>query len=496
MQGSTLAQKLGGANHTAATERYLAQLHGEASRLLVSADKASAAPRMDDVLEMDRRLDFLLSKVSTKLRFPVTVLGSLSDRLSTHDWIRLLNEHLSPHDRLGYQDYVVVDSYDALRDAVRFFFGEFEGLYEVAYYICLHVLVEALRLDYQRRQQQGLAASRSTGESVVRTCLQEALPETWSLLLSAVLASENNDERAAHRVVEPLLRSARHTAMAWMGDAIRNRARKIVATVSVAAYHPLTGAPLDQSTTEMARFEDNAPTSQFPGMFWSLRTSRRAESLQNPPSESEVAATRHFLGDRVVYDASLNMLLLPAAVLLRPVLYPEDVPVEMVMSTLGPLLAYELYRALFPPPNDTDLWTSKTRNAIDRFEQCLRSLWMRKMSETTPLSSEASGIRGVGLPGTYEAGELLFWAQGARMAFAGLRVALSGFQRATNWASYWRRAQKSFFRRFCLLRCSAKKPTSRLRCLLPLANMVEFAEAFQCPTVAPKGTGGSYCELQ
>ncbi|KAL1458836.1 hypothetical protein MTO96_027661 [Rhipicephalus appendiculatus] len=270
MQGNTLARKLGGANHTAATERYLAQLHGEASRLLTLPDEAGAAPGMERILQLDRRLEFLLSKSGTELRFPVTVLGSLSDRLGTLDWIRLINEHLSPHDRLGYQDYVILDSYDALRDAVRFLFGGFEGLHEVAYYICLHVLVEALRLDYQRRQQQGVAASRNAAESVVRTCLQAALSDTWSVLLSTVLASESTGEGAVHRVADPLVRSARLNPMAWMGDAIRNRARKIVATVSVALYRPLAGTPSEQAAREMERFDDAAPTSHFPGKFGAL----------------------------------------------------------------------------------------------------------------------------------------------------------------------------------------------------------------------------------
>ncbi|XP_049522494.1 uncharacterized protein LOC125945009 [Dermacentor silvarum] len=244
-----------------------------------------------------------------------------------------------------------------------------------------------------------------------------------------------------------------------------------------------------------ARFDDAAPTSQFPGVLWSLRVARRVESLQNPPSQSEVAATRRFLGARVVYDARLNVLLLPIAVLLRPVLYPVDVPIEMAMGTLGSLLAEELYRALLPPPEDMDLWATGTRHAIDRFEQCLRSLWLSKTNET--LASSPTEADGRGAPGTYGAGDLLLWTQGARLAFAGLKEALSGFHRATNWPSYWRRAQKSFFRRFCQLHCSASKPSSRLRCLLPLANMVEFAEAFECPaSAAPKGATGSYCVLE
>ncbi|XP_075534645.1 uncharacterized protein LOC142568678 [Dermacentor variabilis] len=495
-QGSTLAQKLGEANHTAATEHYLAQLYYEASRLLMSSENASGSPRLEDVLELDRQLASLLSKGGTELRFPVTVLGSLSDRLSTHDWIRLLNEQLPPPHRLGYQDYVSVDSYDDLRDAIRFFFGKFEGLHEVAYYICLHVLVEVLRLDYQRRQQQqGLAASKGAAESVVRTCVQvtqEALSGTWSVLLSAVLAPESSGEHAARLVVDAVLRSARHDKMAWMGDALRNRARKIIATVTATPYRPPAGTlSSEQATTVTARLRDVATASQFPGVQWSLRLARRAESLQSPPSESEVAAIRHFLGARVRYDARLNVLLLPIAVLLRPVMYPVDVPIEMAMGTLGSLLAEELYRALFPPPDDTEMWATGTRHAIDRFEQCLRSFWLSKTNETlAPTPTKADG-RG--------AGELLFWTQGARLAFASLKEALSGFQRATNWPTYWRRAQKVFFRRFCQLHCSASKPSSRQRCLLPLANMVEFAEAFECPgskAAASKGARGSYCALQ
>ncbi|KAH7969522.1 hypothetical protein HPB52_019266 [Rhipicephalus sanguineus] len=858
MQGSTLAHKLGGANHTAATERYLAQLHGEASRLLTLPDEAGSAPGVERILQLDRRLEFLLSKGGTEHRFPVTVLGSLSDRLSTHDWIRLINEHLSPHDRLGYQDYVVVDSYDALRDAVRFLFGGFEGLHEVAYYICLHMLVEALRLDYQRRQQQSLAASRNAaeikvlvkrrlqlsksshppvpaigsagclqrlkslqhqggtkfciavtssaaaaklatrgsfvlngvavpvgpvgpqviavtvfrcplylgdaslaaafsqygkvldifeqtfkgrqhvgnslrvvrlemskpvpnfmtvqghrvmcdyrgvtkvcsrcsqeghvgkdchtprcarceafghdttgcsapcrrcaGEHATADCLQprsyaaaasakpapgrtipvaaddetraqtagiqveaevaqagrpdnlreEATDKDWSSWAedssfgplaekdtspSADAESQSGASQATstasdysgapashiekepqspstssaestpgknpgakpigsqvaagrghrkHTVDPPNRRAAAETSSPPHDQSPSSPISRIVKQARDPSLrnplHLLTDSlgqddemetgkpdlkrphhsssssadelanPRKQQATEQSRPADPtgsaAPDSvtdvvgpvvrRREGVFWSLRISRRAESLQNPPSESELAATRHFLDARVVYDGSLNALLLPAAVLLRPVLYPEDVPVEMVMSTLGPLLAEELYRALLPPPDDTDLWTSETRHAIDRFERCLRSLWLRKTNETLTTSPlVADGSRGVGPPGAYGAGELLFWVQGARVAFAGLQEALSGFQRATNWPSYWRRAQKSFFRRFCLLRCSASKPSSRIRCLLPLANMIEFAQAFECPTVAPKGdVGGSYCSLQ
>ncbi|KAL3231971.1 hypothetical protein MRX96_023142 [Rhipicephalus microplus] len=91
MQGSTLAQKLGEVNHTAATESYLAQLHGQASRLLTLPDEAGAPPGMERILQLDRHLEVLLSKDGTEVRFPVAVLGSLSDR-PKHAWLDPANQ--------------------------------------------------------------------------------------------------------------------------------------------------------------------------------------------------------------------------------------------------------------------------------------------------------------------------------------------------------------------------------------------------------------------
>ncbi|KAH7952806.1 hypothetical protein HPB49_001371 [Dermacentor silvarum] len=546
VHGSTLAQKLGEANHTTATERYLAQLYPEASRLLTSRESAGASPRLEDVLELDRRLGSLLSKGGTELLFPVAVLGSLSDRLSTHGWIRLLNEHLSPHDRLGYQDYVSVDSYDDLRDAIRFLFGGFEGLHEVAYYICLHVLVGALRLDYQRRQQQQvLAASKSAAESVVRTCVQV----TQASLQAAL-------ERIPGMIAAQMPNSAS-----------RSRKSPIIKRVSTADTH--NNVPRLHSQSEeiyegqITPLVENAgnlepagslilpnglPNLTLPLHLTTLTDMPAVVALQEPGDDATLTNFKVYQRDaqtatcvfqnftatpvdlycNTVYsyamvtllllrkqDPSLHILDIYSSPKLPNVTYADIFSKALRVANKEPLVVGDFLDSLLDFLTLLDLFgvydpyfevlpcRVKVNVRIpndnlpfpDRFEQCLRSLWLSKTNETlAPSSAEADGR---GAPGTYGAGELLFWTQGARLAFAGLKEALSGFHRDTNWPSYWRRAQKSFFRRFCLLRCSASKPSSRLRCLLPLANMVEFAEAFECPAdTAPKGATGSHCSLQ
>ncbi|KAH7966444.1 hypothetical protein HPB49_016390 [Dermacentor silvarum] len=135
----------------------------------------------------------------------------------------------------------------------------------------------------------------------------------------------------------------------------------------------------------------------------------------------------------------------------------------------------------------------ETRVAFLRYHECVDSL--------------ARGATNISLerPQDNQAPEYYFWLHGARTAYAALSASYAAERSSANWNTFWRAAQRTFFRRLCLLSCRPQHDTpdehhshdpafvnlrspavpARASCMLPLLNMPEFVEAFECSQTAP-----------
>ncbi|XP_077512036.1 uncharacterized protein LOC144122968 [Amblyomma americanum] len=158
-------------------------------------------------------------------------------------------------------------------------------------------------------------------------------------------------------------------------------------------------------------------------------------------------------------------------------------------------MARELLRAAVQSSTPA-LWTTQEQVAFLRYDQCVNALALRAMNVS------------IERPRDKETPEYYFWLQGARTAYDALSASYAAERRASNWHSFWLAAQRTFFRRMCLLSCRPQlelplpedqKPEpvnfksgaavpARVTCLLPLLNMPEFSAAFECGHTAPACT--------
>ncbi|KAL1425140.1 hypothetical protein MTO96_019486 [Rhipicephalus appendiculatus] len=240
-----------------------------------------------------------------------------------------------------------------------------------------------------------------------------------------------------------------------------------------------------------------------------LREARQNRFLEDPPwlrvgTDDYGSDDSFFFESQVVYDVVSNSLKVPEAVRREPILYTEDVPLEFALGTLGMLMARELLRAAVPNRNAFFVDESGAADTLGgvgppssvaflRYDQCVDSLARGAMNITLER------------PQDNQVPEYYFWLQGARTAYAALSASYAAERRAANWDTIWRDAQRTFFRRLCLLSCRPQYDTpedrksvdsltggqrspgvpARVSCLLPLLNMPEFIEAFECSQTAP-----------
>ncbi|KAL1417919.1 hypothetical protein MTO96_026372 [Rhipicephalus appendiculatus] len=158
-----------------------------------------------------------------------------------------------------------------------------------------------------------------------------------------------------------------------------------------------------------------------------------------------------------------------------PVTYPESVPVEFEIGTVGTLLATELFRvaSLAAYNKNKASWTEWYRKSIKRLADCTEN--------AVVASAKSLGKQDV----ENQAFELYVWSKASRVALDVLeQYHLPKGGRGTPAEQRWLLALQTFFRRFCLLSCGTGTLGSgvgrKLRCLLPVLSAPEFPYAFDC----------------
>ncbi|KAK8769815.1 hypothetical protein V5799_013721 [Amblyomma americanum] len=407
-------------------------------------------------------------------------LGSLTAALDANGWLAALNAHLPASQKLSYDSSISVDGLDSVKSVLQLF----ESLpnHGVAY-LYLNALLDAFRFDYLR------TVTDKNDEDIVLECLQasaEAMWHTRSVVADVIFG--NRTSEAGRGVTGDVLRwillsiSHGHWSLRWMGGAMRRYANRTLSTLSLHLHdkNDCSTTYLDTSHAAEYLLAVKRP-EEFPAMYLRLRAEQQQSYLSNAASKGDIHRL-HFFDEAPTYDVTSNTLIVPGSLRVEPLLYSNDVPFEFAAGTLGVLMARELYRAILLS-NASGLWTTREESALARFQGCIRKLALTvfNVSIATGVSDEHGLSNEKDVP--------LTWIMAARTAHEGLRLALQGFRNASNSARYWKLAQRTFFRRFCLLTCGgelgavAESETvpPKFLCLLSLANMPEFAEAFDCP---------------
>ncbi|KAH6938751.1 hypothetical protein HPB50_012410 [Hyalomma asiaticum] len=441
-----------------------------------------------DIAGMDIDVRPLMVAPINEQNYNISVFELLSRRVSSQQWLAAINTALPARFRMGKHSRVIVTNVDAITKLLDYIERRMDS---GIVYVFVQVLMEAMRFDYLRRR------SAEGPYGAVRTCLRA----TWSALSGAkdLVASKfvGAHETMARAVFDRVLTSVLQYAegSSWMGDLIKRNAKVALGSVSLRSF---AATVFNASDKEDVHDVPTSPElSVFPSLFMEIRSARQSHFLEDPPrlragTDEYGSDDFFFFESRVVYDVVSNSLRVPETVRREPILYGEDVPLEFALGTLGMVMARELLRAAVPSRMPS-LWTSQEQVAFLRYDQCVDSLAREAMNITLER------------PQDNQAPEYYFWLQGARAAYAALSASYADERRAANWQTFWRAAQRTFFRRLCLLSCrpqydspeerrsvdplsaNQRSPAvpARVSCLLPLLNMPEFIEAFECSKTAP-----------
>ncbi|XP_077552990.1 uncharacterized protein LOC144167678 isoform X2 [Haemaphysalis longicornis] len=436
--------------------------------------------QVDGVLTLNEQLHQLLLPLThdggPSQLLAVSGLENLSGALNATGWLSALNAHLPPTQHLSHESLISVDGYDVLRDVLQLFERQ---THDSVMYVYLDVLVDAFRFDYIR----SLPNKSDTDVGVM--CLQASQESIWhtrNVVSNVIFGGNDVSKIATTAIFRHIHEYALHggESLLWMSSAMRHQVYDILATIKLRLYD---GQFFNTSSATISDSSLNAtigasPTD-FPGLYMRLKKDQLQAFLRNPDAVSDGDDRLHFFDNGPKHSARENVLGVPASVRVEPLLYPVEVPSAFTAGTLGTVMARELHRSSTPR---LDPWDKKPREAMKKFEECARS--RVKAALNVSLSEGNTLDESRSLP------EYVFWTMAARTAYGALRESLRSLQGAANWDQYWKRAQKTFFRRFCLLTCSAGSSSaesvegatamSRVLCFLPLVNMREFADAFDC----------------
>ncbi|KAK8757244.1 hypothetical protein V5799_000054 [Amblyomma americanum] len=200
----------------------------------------------------------------------------------------------------------------------------------------------------------------------------------------------------------------------------------------------------------------------FIDYYASLKVLEARRRFEKPPSLAELLIAESFLTGQTTYSRLLNVIVLPTAMQQPPMMYSTRVPLEFDMGTVGVLLAKEMFQAGLPSARSGKNWYETN---VNRFVECVQRAFMG--------NARMSLRQGL---------ELFSWARAVKVAHTATMQMYDANRTNVDFEDIWTAAQQTFFRRFCLMTCSAVDAGlhSRVQCLVPVLNMLEFGSSFRC----------------
>ncbi|XP_037555208.1 uncharacterized protein LOC119431818 [Dermacentor silvarum] len=459
-RGKSFSEKLAQPTDGAAGRELVTRLFDRAFANTPSVRKLDANDTVRRLLEFDRALSSENSYARDEEMCGDSKTEFVTQYVGGRDWLRFVNSLLPENSQLKEASLVLVSEADRIKKAA----DELRKKIDLGViYILFHVAMEIGRFYIVPLSK------------VTRTCLrmaQEILPPSVSNVFHNLTTTANSDPSRAGAIFIGIREVfAKHPLMLLgISEGEEKKAASFLGSVTLRAQETTVSAWPNGSGWQPHEAADSLPAA-FPRMHVVLKAREALRRLNDPPSVGQVTFSGHELTNDVVYSRLLNEVFLPASLRRSPVLYSGQVPTEFNMGTVGVLLATQVFHANEPSENDLHDWYDQNAGAFGR---CMRE------SKPTAIAWQFNALPDNRLL------ELFTLAYSVKVAHRAVREHYDGYDRhASNFDDVLRKAQRTFFRRFCLLSCgdSVQNETSesRLACLVPVLNMPEFYEAFGCP---------------
>ncbi|XP_050031883.1 uncharacterized protein [Dermacentor andersoni] len=469
-RGESLSEKLGEQVDGPSLQEFVAGLFDGAFADAKKVRRLRAADAVMHLLKFDESLrprsgyagDMELAGAS-RLEFMRQYVGG-------HDWMGFVNSLLPAESQLKESSLVLVSEAEAIKKPVDELRKDIDlGVV----YILLHVAMEIGRF-------YGIPLRQAT-----KTCVelaQDVLPPVLSNVFNNLTASAMSDPSRAGAIFFRVGKVfARHPLKQGLSEEDRKSVVSLLININLHVHRTTLGVWPNGSGWQPREVAEFA-SANFPKMYGTLKVREALRRLSAPPLVEHVTFRRHLLASDAAYSPLLNEIFLPASLRRMPVLYSGEVPAEFDMATVGVLLAMQMFRAGEPWESGAQDWYDQN---VGAFGRCVK--------QSKAIASQVDAMPPDRLL------ELFARTYSLRVVHRAVSDYYDGYRYASNFDAVWRDAQRTLFRRFCLLSCgggggSGRNNTtgeSQLDCIVPVSSMAEFYEAFEC--VADEALGARNC---
>ncbi|KAK8759996.1 hypothetical protein V5799_028737 [Amblyomma americanum] len=451
-RAKTLSEKLGETVGSVSLPGFLKQIIQLSISAGLNLPPENTVPSVADLLEFDRMVLPENSATNEAVITGNTKVAFMKNYITGNDWLDFVNSLLPASSKIRNTSALLVTEMDVVKKVV----DELRKNYDLGVtYMLVHIAVEIGRFYH-------IPHSR-----VTTACLQladEILPPVWSRVLNNLTIPLTTDPSRAdqifHKVHEVF---SKHALTFRMSEDDEELSSLLIANVSLRTHSSTMNMLRNHSVWRPS--EISGSSASFPTMHAVLKRREALRRLTEPPSAEEAILGRYLLTNDVTYSRLLNTVMLPAALRRRPVLYTNQVPLELDMGVVGVLLAIQVFRAGEPAESSFDEWYHTN---VGFFSHCMAGSKIQNVAasfESLPTSRVLTLFRL-----TYS---LLIVHRVVREEY-------EEYRGASNFDKVRQSAQQTLYRRYCLLTCggscSSDSEKSRLDCFVPIANLPAFFE--------------------
>ncbi|KAH6923432.1 hypothetical protein HPB50_001071 [Hyalomma asiaticum] len=461
-QGQTLAQKLADSGHSLALMEFFKETLEEATIIDgAGISKSEVNATVLELLKYDEQTTLSEEDLPTAQTVNASHFAVILDEADPLIWLQFVNSVLSGATIINEQTPVMCEELGLVRAAVDLLAKNRRiGLI----YIFFHIVMEVGRFYYRNKF---LYDKPEEAELVCFTASKDIMGPGWLgvfLNMTRVLLPANSSAWRIFASVRSL--SSDRPLDAGLDGEGKGSVGSALDDVTLIEKYAYSTA-LRTTVTNVSVATEVPHDTDFASYYTSLKALEAVRRLQNPPSLVEVLVGESLFADETIYSRLLNAALLPPAMQRPPLLYSTKVPLEFGMGTVGVLLSKVVFEAGLPSASVGESWYKIN---VKGFVDCVQRYAMNTSVVNVTDLSVRDGL------------DLYAWARAVSIAHGVMKNLYTRNGPERGLEDIWATAQRTFFRRYCLMTCSAENAghESRLRCLVPLLNMVEFATAFQC----------------
>ncbi|XP_064486575.1 neprilysin-1-like isoform X2 [Ornithodoros turicata] len=409
------------------------------------------------VISLDNEIHVIFSVPEPIQDMVLQDLHTLTKHISVQTWLGLFNDIVQRDEKFQNDSRIKFKGFNSTRRVLALLEEKADHKLR-ALYLYVQLAAELLRLDFRRR-------FTTSNIDVIHACLaesQKVLTHTWSYVYASFsnLPSVDASLEALYTRVSDAVVNLDY--LDWMDQMTQLITMRMIDNVSLTTF-PAAFSYVFPFETPYANI--TMPDVDFITDYIDLLAMEQTYLHRFPQRVEQAQLNRLQLDGSIEYSQLLNSVVVPAVYGLPPIFYGSRAPLHFDVATVGVLMIVELSRALGPSEGET-FWSNATRKSFDESFRCLMNVY-EEMSRTNKTNQK-------------ELVDAVFtWTRSLRLAYDVVKA------QGVPQGYLLQDVDRAFFKRFCLLSCtSSQKPqplTPRQRCMLPVMNMPEFFEAFECP---------------